>query len=80
MTATAVNMCWGAKEIAAYAFGDESKYRRVYRLIERYDPPHIFPTFMLGGTVCARKSDIDEWVASRLRAANDHGEEKQDAA
>ena len=63
------NILAGAKEIAAYCFGDADKWSRIIDLNRRHREPHRFPMFYLGSTLCARKSEIDAWIARR-EAAN----------
>lgn len=55
----------GAREIAKYLYGDDAPenvraayYRATSKQIE---------TFKFGGTLCARKSDLDAWL--RLKRA-----------
>jgi hypothetical protein len=42
----------GADAIAQFLFGDKTKRRRVYHLMDR------LPVFRLGNSVCARKSSL----------------------
>ncbi len=74
------NILVGAREIAGYFFGDPDRARSVYRLLDTVNEPHRFPMFRLGGTICARKSEIDRWVEERERAANDDRREASNAA
>ncbi|NWE53569.1 DNA-binding protein [Brevundimonas sp. P7753] len=63
------NVLYGAKAIAAYVFGDEAKWSRIIDMNRRLDEPHRFPMFYIGATLCARRTAIDDWIASR-EAAN----------
>lgn len=67
------NLLVGAREIAAYFFGDAGRARSVYRLMSRLTEPHRFPMFYLGSTLCARRTEIDRWIDARTKAANDRG-------
>jgi hypothetical protein len=60
---------YGSKAIAGYFFGDEAKWSRIIDMNRRLDVPHRFPMFYIGATLCARRSVIDAWIASR-EAAN----------
>lgn len=73
------NVLYGAKAIAAYVFGDEAKWQRVVDLLRRHRPPHRFPMFKLGSTLCARKSEIDAWISAR-EAANSNAAPAHDEA
>lgn len=66
------DVLYGAKEIAAYAFGDVRHATRVYDLHRRSRPPHRFPMFTMAGTLCARRSSIDDWYETREAADNDN--------
>lgn len=48
----------GASQIAEFMFGSASDRRRVYFLVESGALPH----FKLGGTICARRSTLIEWI------------------
>lgn len=48
----------GAAAISRFLFGSESDRRRVYFLVESGALPH----FRLGGTVCARRSTLLDWI------------------
>ena len=52
----------GAPSIAAHM---GIRQRQVYHLIEE----HGLPTFKMGKTVCARRSDIDTWLADLAATA-----------
>ena len=51
----------GAAQIARFLFGSESDRRRVYFLVESGALPH----FRLGGTICARKSTLVDWIENQ---------------
>jgi len=51
----------GAAQIARFLFGSESDRRRVYFLVESGALPH----FRLGGTICARKSTLIDWIENQ---------------
>jgi len=53
-----VDILQGAAEIARFLFGSVSDRRRVYFLVESGALPH----FRLGGTICARKSKLIDWI------------------
>lgn len=72
------NVLYGAKAIAKHAFGDEALAHRVIDLKRRSRPPFRFPMFKLGGTICARVSDINEWIESQV--ANDRDANREEAA
>ena len=72
------NVLYGAKAIALHAFGDEALAHRVIDLKRRSRPPFRFPMFKLGGTICARVSDINEWIESQV--ANDRDASREEAA
>lgn len=74
------NLLVGAKEIAEYFYGDASMQRRVYHLFDQHRQPHRFPMFKAGSVICARKSEIDRWIAEREAASNDNRRDKPDAA
>jgi len=74
----ASNVLYGAKAIARHAFGDEALAHRVIDLKRRSRPPFRFPMFKLGGTICARVSDINEWIESQV--ANDRDASRDEAA
>ncbi|MBD3834001.1 MAG: hypothetical protein IE910_11725 [Brevundimonas sp.] len=74
MNTSSSNVLYGAKAIALHAFGSEALAHRVIDLKRRSRPPFRFPMFKLGGTICARISDINDWIDSQVakdRAAND---------
>ncbi|WP_292229477.1 hypothetical protein [Brevundimonas sp.] len=77
---TESNILAGAKEIAAYFFGDAGKWQRVIDLNRRHRPPYRFPMFYLGATLCARKSEIDAWIAAREAANNNAPASREQAA
>jgi hypothetical protein len=52
----------GAEAIAEFVFGDKSRRRRVYYLID------VLPIFRLGNTVCARKSALLAAIKEREMA------------
>lgn len=66
------DLLFGAQEIAAYVFGDVRFAGRVYDLRRRSRPPHRFPMFTMGGTLCARRSMIDLWYRQQEQADNDN--------
>ena len=72
----ASNVLYGAKAIAKHAFGDEALAHRVIDLKRRSRPPFRFPMFKLGGTICARVSDIDEWIESQVANGRDASREE----
>lgn len=64
----------GADEIAAFIFGDKydrvKRRRRVYHLVDL----GAIPTFKLGTTICARKSQLQAWIeAQELRSRHASG-------
>jgi hypothetical protein len=77
---TACNILFGAKEIAEYFFGDAGKWQRIIDLNRRHRPPHRFPMFYLGSTLCARRSEIDEWIRLREAANNNAPATREKAA
>lgn len=74
------NVLYGAKAIAAHLFGDEEKWSRVIDLNRRHRVPHRFPMFYLGSTLCARKSEIDAWIARREAANSNTPASRNEAA
>lgn len=59
----------GAAQIARFLFGSESDRRRVYFLVESGALPH----FRLGGTICARKSTLVDWIENQeARSCQSH--------
>lgn len=72
MNAQRSNLLSGAKEIAAYLYGDEAKFRKVYKLAQLSRPPHRFPIHVLGGTLVARISDIEDWFQGDRYRLNDN--------
>lgn len=77
------DLLFGAKEIAAYVFGDAKYSGRVYDLQRRSCYPHRFEMFTMGGTLCARKSSVEAWYArqeERERQANDNSTHRPEAA
>jgi hypothetical protein len=53
----------GADAIATFIFGDKSKRRRVYHLLDR------LPVFRLGNTICARKSSLIAMIEAQEKGA-----------
>ena len=77
------DLLFGAKEIAAYVFGDAKYSGRVYDLQRRSCYPHRFEMFTMGGTLCARKSSVEAWYArqeEREHASNDRMPAGREAA
>lgn len=62
------NLLVGAKAIAAYVFGNEDEYKRVYYLADK----HCLPAFRLGygkrAQLHAYIADIENWIDTRRRA------------
>lgn len=56
---------FGAKEIAAYLYGDPSKAKKVYNLCNRVRPPYRFPIYKLAGELVAKRSEIEAWFAQQ---------------
>lgn len=54
------DLLYGAKAIADYMFGDDSK--KIQRRVYNYCANKQIPFFKMGSTVCAKKSRIDEWI------------------
>lgn len=52
------DLLYGAKPIAEFLFGSEKHTRKVYNLVEKEE----IPIFRMGGTICARKSAIFNWI------------------
>ena len=57
----------GGGAIAQFMFGDRSKRRKVYHLIQK----GALPVFRLGATICARPSTLVAWVAEQESQAED---------
>ena len=57
----------GGCEIARHLFGDSNKAKRIYRLSATAG----LPTFMLGGTMCARPDKLDAWLAEQEAAGSE---------
>jgi hypothetical protein len=55
----------GATKIAQFLFKDSRKRRRVYHLHELGE----LPLFMMGGTLCGRKSTLTRHIDNAERAA-----------
>ena len=56
--ASELDILQGAADIARFLFGSASDRRRVYFLVESGALPH----FRLGGTICARRSKLIDWI------------------
>lgn len=67
------DLLFGAKEIAAFVFGDVKYAGRVYDMQRRSRYPYRFPMFTMGGTLCARRSSIEDWYALQEASDNDNG-------
>jgi hypothetical protein len=52
----------GASEIAEFMFGDRTKRRKIYHLLDR------LPVFHLGNTICARKSSLLAFIKEQESA------------
>lgn len=52
---------FGAAAIAEAVYGDSSKAKKVYNLIQRVRPPHRFPVYKLNGELVALRSEIEAW-------------------
>ena len=64
---------FGAKEIAAYYFGNPAKAKKVYNLYYRVREPYRFPIYKLNGELVAKRSEIEAWErAQRDIAGNDN--------
>ena len=55
----------GADQIAEFVFGDPKLRRRVYHLASSGKDNDKLPIFRLGSTICARKSTLLRWIATR---------------
>ena len=51
----------GAAAIAKFIYRDGKKRRRIYELAV-VDGPSKFPSFRLGGIICARRSTLLAWI------------------
>jgi hypothetical protein len=63
----AEDILWGAAAIAEFCFGDPRKRRQVYHMAEN----HQLPTFLIGSTICARKSTIISGIEALERQATE---------
>ena len=64
----AEDLLQGASQIAEFIFGDPRERRRVYHLATLGK----LPCFRLGGRLCARKSTLNQFIASSERGGSHH--------
>ncbi|MFC5390001.1 hypothetical protein U0030_15890 [Brevundimonas bullata] len=71
---------YGASEIAAHLFGDETRVKKVYNLHHRVRPPHRFPIYRMAGQLVALRSEIKAWFALQREAQSSNDAASQDEA
>ncbi len=55
------DLLYGAEEIAWHLFKGRKTRNTIYYLARRTN----FPSFKIGATICARKSKIEQWIATQ---------------
>jgi len=58
---------FGAAAIAEAVYGDSSKAKKVYNLVQRVRPPHRFPVYKLNGELVALRSEIEAWFRTEAQ-------------
>lgn len=80
MTLQELPLLVGAKQIAGYFYGNPNMHRKIYNLYGQHAEPSRFPIFKTGAKLCARKSEIDNWIADREKASSGDRGGELDAA
>ena len=63
----AADLLLGGAPIANFVFGrsDQKAMRKLYHLTSEVPEADRLPVFRLGGQICARKTTLLNWIASR---------------